>query len=244
MKTKCLVIGHRGAMGTEPENTMRSFRMAQQMGADGIELDIFLTRDDKVVVTHDPNTKKLANGNLDVMKSNSRDLRKLDFGKGDSPKGEKIPFLEEVFEEFLKKFAVINVEIKTTGVRTNGIEEKLAKMIHSFKAQNKVVVSSFNPLNLGRFHKLMPKVKVGFLLCPEEHVLVRNRRMIGLIKPDTLNLDHKMFHAKKHKILFEIGYPLWLWTVNEEKDMRFWVKRPDVEAIITNYPDRLRAILS
>lgn len=237
-RNSSLVIGHRGAMGTEPENTMRSFRVASEMRADGIELDVFLTRDGKIVVTHDPNTAKLSNGNLIVMKSHSRDLRKLDFGKG-----EKIPFLDEVFEEFLNRFSVINVEIKTTGVRSNGIEEKLAKTIQKFKASHKIVVSSFNPLNLSRFHKIMPKVKTGFLLCPEENVLVRNRKMIGLIKPDTLNLDHKMFHSKKHKILFELGYPLWLWTVNEEKDMRFWVKRPDIEAIITNYPDKLRAVV-
>jgi glycerophosphoryl diester phosphodiesterase len=235
---KCLVIGHRGAMGYEPENTMRSFRLAHEMKADGIELDVFLTRDEKIVVTHDANTKKLANGSLVVMKSHSRDLRKLDFGKG-----EKIPFLDEVFEEFLKNFFLINVEIKTTGVRQNGIEEKLAKTIQKFKAHHKIIVSSFNPLNLGRFHKIMPQVKTGFLLCPEENILVRNRKMIDLVKPDTLNLDHKMFPIQKHRILFELGYPLWLWTVNEEKEMRFWTKRPNVEAIITNYPDKLKAVL-
>lgn len=233
---KCLVIAHRGASALEPENTLRAFAKAHELGADGIELDIFLTKDGHIVVTHDANTKRLARVNKTVEISTLADLKKLDFGKG-----EKIPMLEEVFRDFLDKFSVINVEIKSTGLRNNGIESKLADLVKKYDAINKILVSSFNPVNLYRFKKCLPTANIGFLCCTSQSVLIRNRWMLHLLKPNTLNLDKNLFKRPLANAFFRLDLPKWVWTVNSSKGMAFWLKM-GMSAIITNEPDKLIAI--
>jgi len=236
-KHKPLIIAHRGAMTMEPQNTLRAFQKAAKLGADGVELDILQTKDGKVVVTHDNNTYRHTGKKVKVRKSNLKDLKKLDFGKK-----EKIPTLEEVFDHFLKKFQIINVEIKSTGIFSDGIEAKLAKAIKKFKCANQILVSSFNPLNLYRFKIRMPQVKLGYLLTKEQNILIRNRLTIHALQPTTINLNHTLFHKKSYKRFLNLDLPLWLWTVNTESDMKKYLTKP-VEAIITNYPDRLRRLL-
>lgn len=229
-----LVIAHRGASAVEPENTLRAFATAARMGADGIELDIFLTHDQRLVVTHNNSTWQQAREKLLVRKSTLAGLKELNFGRG-----ERIPTLEEVFEEFLTKFSVINVEIKSTGLRTDGIEERLAILIRRFNCPDKILVSSFNPLNLQRFRRLLPQVRIGYLMCPEQTVAVKNRRVIRWLSPDTLNLDQNMLKMPRYQPLFALPKTQWIWTLNTVDQMKFWLKRKRVEAIITNHPDKL-----
>jgi glycerophosphoryl diester phosphodiesterase len=230
------VIAHRGASALEPENTLRAFAKAHELGADGIELDIFLTKDGHIVVTHDANTKRLARDNKTVEISKLVDLKKLDFGKG-----EKIPTLEEVFKTFLGKFSVINVEIKSTGLRNSGIESKLADLIKKYDALNKILVSSFNPVNLFRFKKCLPTANIGFLCCTSQSVFIRNRWVLRWLKPNTLNLDKNLFKRPLANAFFSLDLPKWVWTVNGSEDMAFWLKM-GMSAIITNEPDKLMAI--
>jgi len=234
---KPLIIAHRGASGLEPENTMLAFEKAVALGADGIELDVFLTADNKVVVTHDRKTTRITGKKSDVCKSTFKDLRKLDFGKK-----EKIPLLSEVLDAFADKLAVINVEIKSMGVRNNGIEQHVTDVLRNYNL-DKFVVSSFNPIHLYRMRKILPEVRYGYLVCREQIKLVRNRFAVVTFGPDTLNLDQNLYKEKRHRVFFKLKYPQWVWTVNTLDQMSFWSKRPNIEALITNYPDKLRKIL-
>ncbi len=236
MKHKPLVIGHRGASAYEPENTLRSFALAKKMGADGVELDIFLSHDGQVVVTHDENTWRLTGKKKLVRQSTLAELRRLDFGKG-----EKIPTLDEVFDNFGKRFSVINVEIKSTGIRTDGIEAALASVIRRHNMEKRVLISSFNPFNLRRFHKVMPKVRVGYLMCRETLKIARTWTVVKALAPDTLNLDQNLWPLKTYQSFF--SYPkVWVWTVNTPEAMQHFLKA-GVAAMITNYPDKLRAMV-
>jgi glycerophosphoryl diester phosphodiesterase len=236
VKPEPLVIGHRGASAYEPENTLRAFALAKKMGADGIELDVFRSRDGQVVVTHDENTWRLTGQKHVVRKSSLAELRRLDFGKG-----EKIPTLEDVFDNFGKRFSVINVEIKSTGIRTDGIEAALTTVIKRHHMEKRVLVSSFNPFNLRRFHKLMPKVRVGYLMCRETLKIVRTWTVVKALAPDTLNLDQNLWPLKTCQAFF--AYPkVWVWTVNTPDAMQHFLKA-GVAAMITNYPDKLRAMI-
>jgi glycerophosphoryl diester phosphodiesterase len=235
---KPLIIAHRGASASEPENTLKAFQTAYKLGADGIELDIHLTKDGKIVVCHDNNIKRITGKPLKIAHSSLAQLRKLDFGKG-----EKIPTLDEVFDGFLKKFSIINVEVKSTGLSNHGVEEKLAKCLKKFKAHDKVLVSSFNPFNLLRVKNLVPNLRLGYLMCREQNVIARNRLWPSVLRPHSLNLDQNLYKYARHRTLFKTDYPKWIWTVNTLKDMRFWIARNDVEAIITNYPDKLRKLI-
>ncbi|MEA2071024.1 MAG: glycerophosphodiester phosphodiesterase family protein, partial [Asgard group archaeon] len=93
--TKCVILGHRGASAVEPENTMRAFHKAVEDGADGIELDIHKTKDEKIVVIHDATIDRTSNGFGKVAEMTYADLQKFDFGNG-----EKIPLLEDVLKKF------------------------------------------------------------------------------------------------------------------------------------------------
>lgn len=145
---KPLVIAHRGASDSCPENTLKAFQKAVDQGADGIELDIYLTRDRKIVVIHDEHVTNKDNKPLLVRKSTLEELQKVDAGEG-----EKIPTLREIFENFENRFSIINVEIKSTGYFTDGIEKELLSLIHTYHLQERIFVSSFNPLHLYRLKK-------------------------------------------------------------------------------------------
>lgn len=233
-----LIIAHRGASAVEPENTLRAFERACILGADGIELDVFLTKDGHVVVTHDQDTQRLTGVRRDVCGSTLRDLRVLNFGKQ-----EKIPLLAEVFENFLKKFSTINIEIKSMGLKNNGIENKVTELIQKFSCREQVLISSFNPLHLYRTRRLMPQVRLGYLLCRYQMPLLRNRFVVTLFQPDTLNLDQNLYHNKKFRAFFNLKFPQWVWTVNLLDQMDFWAHRKKVAAIITNFPDKLREVI-
>lgn len=92
------IIGHRGASFDAPENTVASFKLAWEQKADGAELDTYLTKDGKIIVIHDNNTKRTTGNDLKVVEHSLADLRKLDAGRWKDPKyvGEKLPTLEEM----------------------------------------------------------------------------------------------------------------------------------------------------
>lgn len=234
---KPLVIAHRGASGEAPENTMAAFRLAHEQGADGIELDIFLTTDGEVVVTHDENLERLTGRDMETQKAFLAELRQLDFGKG-----EKIPTLPEVFEAFGTKFAVINIEIKSTGFFTNGIEKKLVSLIRKFGLTDKIYVSSFNALHLMRMKRIAPEIKRGYLVWPE-HFYSPWKIWPRLCGATTLNLPHDWATEARLQNYRRLGCDLWVWTVNTKEEMKRWV-REGVSAIITNFPAHLKKVSS
>lgn len=236
MMTYPLIIAHRGASGDAPENTLKAFHLAHQQGADGIELDIFLSRDGELVVTHDENLKRLTGQNLKTRHLPLTELKKLDFGQG-----EKIPTLKEVFHQFGALFSKINVEIKSTGYFTDGIEKKLIEMIKIFKLEDRILISSFNFLHLLRMKKRAPHLNRGFLIHPPKR-WARHPWLIGLCKPTSFNLPHAWCTGKKLKEYQAKAPQIWLWTVNEERDMQFWIEK-SITAIITNYPGRLKKVI-
>ena len=106
-----LILGHRGARGHAPENTMASFQAALDMGADGIELDVQMTKDGKVVVCHDHSLERTSNGSGWLVEHTREELRALDFGSWFSPQfaGEKIPTLREVLQWAAPTRLIVNV---------------------------------------------------------------------------------------------------------------------------------------
>lgn len=225
-----LVIAHRGASAAEPENTLRAFQTAYRMGADGIECDIMHTRDHKLIVSHDVNLKRIVGVDRDIDKMSYSEILPHDFGKG-----EKAPLLEDVFDNFLKKFSVINVEIKPV-LFSGGIENDVAALIKKFKCAKKVVVSSFFPLHIKRIKALLPDVRIGYLLSATQGFVLRNKLALHWANPDTLHLDHTLYHDTKQRRIFDLPQPKWVWTINNENLLRFWLQQP-VEAVITNCPD-------
>lgn len=154
---KLLVIAHRGDCTNAPENTRAAFQAAMDAGADGFELDVFLLADNTVIVFHDEDTERLTGVKGDITKMTLEDVRKL------SVKGEPIPTLEEILNEFSAK-TFINVEMKAYKPhwdrRSTGTE--VAKLIRKCNAADRVIVTSFDPFMLMTLEREYPGLHSGF----------------------------------------------------------------------------------
>lgn len=165
---KPMIIAHRGASYVAPENTVAAFRAAYTEGADGIETDVQLTRDGKMVMHHNYSIDANANGTGLVSEMTQEELRKFDFGswKGAEFIGEKIPTLAECLEA-AKDFRVINIELKAPLSRENRYVEQVAEEIEKSGLQDKIIVSAFDHSLLRQLKQLSPQIKVGALTLPE-----------------------------------------------------------------------------
>lgn len=159
-----LIIAHRGASAHAPENTIAAFDLAILMKADVIELDTKLTADGHVVVIHDQNVDRTTNGSGKVNNMPLAELRELDAGShfGEDFKNEHIPTLEEVFELYTGKI-FINNELTNYITPFGNLPEKVSQLIDYFALENHVLISSFHPILLRRFHELSPNIPLGFL---------------------------------------------------------------------------------
>ena len=231
-----LILGHRGARGHAPENTMASFQAALDMGADGIELDVQMTKDGKVVVCHDHSLERTSNGSGWLVEHTREELRALDFGSWFSPQfaGEKIPTLREVLQWAAPTSLIVNVEIKNGPVIYEGIEEKVSALIRECRMVERVIVSSFYHPSLLKMKQLDPMIKTGLLYASRPV-----DPWLQLRVTDTDNL-HPLWHyvdaawasgTRPH------GAKIFTWTINELRDWEH-IKNMGVDGIMTDYPDR------
>ncbi|ASJ02426.1 glycerophosphodiester phosphodiesterase [Thermococcus profundus] len=207
---KTLVLGHRGYSAKYPENTLLAFKKAVEAGADGVELDVWLTKDGEVVVIHDETVDRVSNGSGKVKEMTLEELKSLDFGNG-----ERIPTLEEVFEA-LPEDVIINVELKDIDA-----VEKTAELI---KANNpdRILVSSFNIDALREYRKYDDETKIGILVDKEE-ALAQLPHLIAELKPWSLNppIDAMALLGVEKTVgalqmARSAGLRIALWSLNEE----------------------------
>lgn len=233
---KPIVIAHRGASKAAPENTMSAFKKAVEMNAGGIELDVHLTRDGYLVVTHDDHLGRTCNGQGLVKEFDLDYLMSLDFGVWFSTdfKGEKIPLLSEVFELLSGKNMLLNIEIKATpGKYNEGIEHAVAEMIKAYDFTRNTIVSSFNHYSLIRMKKELPGVITAPLYAGLFAGMDEYARKIGAgaIHPNSNGVIADVADScKKSGILVNV------WTVDNEDDMRRFASL-GVDGLITNVPD-------
>ncbi|MEU3613686.1 glycerophosphodiester phosphodiesterase family protein [Streptomyces sp. NPDC006872] len=145
-----LTIGHRGVMGVEPENTLRSFVAAEQAGLDVIELDLHLSRDGALVVMHDPDVDRTTDGTGPVAEQTLVELRTLDAGRG-----ERVPVFEEVLDAVR---APLQAEIKDVQAARALAEVMLARDL-----VERVEVSSFHDEAVAEIARLVPGVRTALI---------------------------------------------------------------------------------
>jgi len=231
-----LIFGHRGARGLAPENTMTAFQIALQLGVDGIELDVHMTKDGKIVVCHDHYLERTSNGKGWIPEHTRDELQDLDFGSWFGPEfaGEKIPSLREVLQWAAATKLIVNVEIKNGPIIYEGIEEKVAALIRECRMTERVIVSSFYHPSLLRMKQLDPMIKTGLLYAsrPLDPWLQLRVTDTDNIHPQWHYLDSGWAlgtrpHAAK----------IHAWTINE---MREWehISHLGVDGIMTDFPDR------
>ena len=171
-----LIIAHRGDLSTAPENTLPAFQRAFAAGADGVELDVRLTRDGRLVVFHDRFLDRTSNGHGLVSRATFAEVRALDVGSWFGPafKGEKAPTLDEVFE-LLPHDYLVNVEMKVILKGMKLIARLVAETIGRHRRWASTLVASFNPVALYHLRRLEPRIARGYIWSKRHPYPIRAR---------------------------------------------------------------------
>ncbi|MCY7009268.1 glycerophosphodiester phosphodiesterase [Fusobacterium simiae] len=235
-------FAHRGFSGKYPENTILAFQKAIEVGADGIELDVQLTKDGEIVIIHDETIDRTTDGKGYVVDYSYEELSKFDasYIYKEKFRFNKIPTLKEYFELVKDLDFITNIELKTGINEYLGIEEKVYKLIKKYKLEKKVIISSFNHFSILRMKKLAPELKCGFL--SEDWIIDAGR----------YTASHKIecFHPRFNNLIPEVveelkrnGIEINTWTVNKEEDIRDLINKK-VDILIGNYPDLTKKIIN
>jgi len=231
-----IIFAHRGASAHAPENTLAAFELALAQGADGIELDVKLSADGHVIVIHDPTIDRTTGAHGRVKDSSLAELRALNAGSFFSShfSTEKIPMLEEVFENFGKRI-FINVELTNYNTPRDHLVESVCMLVKKFNLQKYVMFSSFYVLNLSKAHSYLPDVPCGLLAF--NGLLGAWARSFGFAfgKYAALHPYLKDVTPQQVQRVHRLKRRVHVWTVNAEEDMRRlfgW----GVDAIFTDDP--------
>ncbi|MEW1777678.1 glycerophosphodiester phosphodiesterase family protein [Streptomyces sp. NPDC086777] len=215
-----LTIGHRGVMGVEPENTLRSFVAAQQAGLDLIELDLHLSKDGALVVMHDAEVDRTTDGTGPIAEKTLEELRGLDAGRG-----ERVPVFEEVLDAVRTP---LQAEIKDVAAA-----RALAEVMQRRDLVSRVEVSSFHDEAVAEIARLVPGVRTALIASRYGTDVVERAREAGAA---TLCLNIRRLtlevveHARKADLRL-IG-----WVVNTHDDLRL-VRALQLDGATTDYPE-------
>ena len=231
-----LIWGHRGASGHAPENTLPAFQMAADMGADGVELDVQLTRDGVLAVCHDETIDRTSSGAGWLKDFTFDELRSLDFSNGNAAYEDvKIPTMEEVFYLLAPTGLTINIELKTGIIFYENIEEKILDLTKKMGWEDRVIYSSFNHYSVRKIKELDPGAKVGLLYGDGPIDMPGYGRRLGAdaLHPAFYNLQYPDYMEDCRRYGLDVN----VWTVNSTADL-MQCREYGVNAVITNYPDK------
>ena len=235
--SKTKIFAHRGASGYAPENTLEAFALAITQGADGIELDVQLTKDGIPVVIHDETIDRVTEKTGFVKDYTLNELKELTVLGNKFPEysSSKIPTLEEVLDAVKASGIQVNIELKTGIYWYPEIERKVADLVKASGMEDKVSYSSFNHYSIQQIKKIVPDAETAYLYSD----VILNVEYYAK-KTGVDGLHPAVYHVKMADFLKEYldsGLNVRVWTVNEKEDME-WLIRAGVTAIITNYPDK------
>lgn len=238
-------MGHRGARGLEPENTILSFKKAIELNCEYVELDVRLSKDNELVVIHDASLRRTTNGWGKISKNNYKKISNVRTKKKD----QKIPTLQDVINETKGKIK-LNIEIKDSLAG-----EKVAELIVKNKISKNTMVSSNYVKSLLIVKKNSQDIKTALIYYAyqkkwqmffmaiynlvfwpfvKKHILSKAKRA----KVEYINLFYK-FATKDHvKTIKSSGFGVIVWTVNNNKELSKLIKN-GIDGYITDYPDRL-----
>lgn len=237
------ITAHRGASHEAPQNTIAAFELAFEKGADFIEGDFLLTKDNRVVCIHDKDSGKLADKKLVIEQSTWAELQSLDVGykKGEKWKGTRIPLLEDVLKTIPTGKGIF-IEIKSGPKIVSYIKPILAKseikteQIHFICFKNDV---------LKKCKELMPKIKTQLLLnLKDKHTvkwLIEEAKKLNLDGVGT-KFKKSIITAENVKTLQEAGIYWNVWTINKTSDANI-LKSLKVDFITTDRPLYIRESL-
>jgi glycerophosphoryl diester phosphodiesterase len=251
---KPLIIAHRGASALAPENTFAAFRQAIADGAEGLEFDVRLSKDGKVVVFHDATLRRLSDRKNLVSSLTVEELQKIDVGSwftkrktnhsnGDFS-GETIPTLAGLLE-FLKDFkGLIYIELKCRESEIEKLSKAVCEIISDSVLLPQIIVKSFQLEIIPQIKKFCPKVKTAALFAPKIMTILRKeKRLVSIadeLGADMISVHFSLATRKLMKKAEKRNLPVTIWTADNPR----WIKRAfdlGLFAVITNNPATLLA---
>lgn len=232
--TPSLILAHRGDSIAFAENTMQAFESAFAVGADGLEIDIQLSKDHEIVVIHDETVNRVSDGKGWVGDLNYAELSKLNVAHTRPDLSScHIPRLEEVLELIVGTQKIINIELKDSVRQYPGLAEETLKLVQRLGVENQVIYSSFNHYSMVNVKQLSSEAKTGLLYSSPLYEPWTYAQMGGAdaLHPDYRNLAIPGYvdSCREQDLMVNV------WTVDHEEDIR-WMLEAQVDAIITNVP--------
>lgn len=236
-----LAIAHRGFSSRYPENTMLAFERALELGADGAEFDVQLTKDGIPVVFHDESLLRITGEDRLVKDLTLGELKQYDLSykfAGQCPL-QRIPTLEEYCTLVQKRSFLSILEFKTAIFEYDGIEQKVIDMIREFGLSERIVLSSFNHYTLLRCKKIAPELPCGILYeCriaePQDYC-----KRLGM---QYLHPDYRFLSDLELAKYDAAGVKTSPWTVDGDEEIRYLLGQKNIFAIMSNKPDRVLAL--
>lgn len=238
---KIEIWAHRGASGYIPENTMDAFEEAAIQHADGIELDVQMTKDKELVVFHDETLDRVTEATGYLKNFTLDQLQKLHVMTPGTRNGTyRIPTLAEVLDLLHSTGQVLNIELKNSVFPYFGMEEKVLDLVREHHMQDQVIYSSFNHFSVCRLKAMGSHIRTGLLFSDGLMGMAEYAKKAGVeaVHPAV----YHYFYPGLIEECRDAGLKVHVWTVNEPEHL-LMVKKAEADAVITNYPDRALRLL-
>ena len=234
-------VAHRGASGNYPENTLIAFQKALEIGVDEIELDLYLTKDDHLIVMHDSTVDRTTNGTGAIAELTLDEIKALDAGRvfGEQFKTERVPTWEEALDLVQGKVE-LNVHLKEGGHPDGHYERKVAKALSDFKMIEDSILTC-NDASVGTFAEIDSRIECRIFRAnrtPEEYIRKSVEMGLRTMQPGR-DITTRDFIQKAHAA----GRIVHVFYADTPEDMCAYIEI-GVDGILTNYPERLKAILT
>ncbi|MER7049706.1 MULTISPECIES: glycerophosphodiester phosphodiesterase [Streptomyces] len=215
-----LIIGHRGVMGVEPENTLRSFVRAERCGMDAIELDLHLSKDGALVVMHDAEVDRTTGGTGPIAEKTLAELRELDAGEG-----ERVPLFEEVLDAVR---APLQAEIKDVAAA-----RALGEVMLRRDLVDRVTVSSFHDDAVAEISALVPGVRTVLIASRWGTDIVDRAKEVSA---DTLALNIRRLTLETVERAHTERIEVIGWVVNTQEQLRL-ARALELDGVTTDFPE-------
>ncbi|WP_350342782.1 glycerophosphodiester phosphodiesterase [Proteinivorax tanatarense] len=236
------ILAHRGNSEVAPENTMAAFKSAVDAGADGVELDVQLSKDGVPVIFHDEKLNRITGAKGYLKNYTYKQLRELDCGAWFSDKfiDSKISSLEETLDFFKNTEGIyLNIELKNGMVKYPNIEEKVIKLIKSFELMDRTIVSTFNQKSLIKVKEVEPEIKTGLLYRAKIYKSWEYAK--ELINADAIHPNYFSISENEVKQAHKNNIKVNVYTVDKEKDIKRFINW-GVDILITNCVQKAKRI--
>ena len=234
-------VAHRGASGNYPENTLIAFQKALEIGVDEIELDLYLTKDDHLIIMHDSTVDRTTDGTGAISDLTLAEIKVLDAGIafGEQFRGERVPTWEEALALVQGKVG-LNVHLKEGGNPDGHYERKVAKALSDFQMVEDSILTC-SDASVGIFAEIDSRIECRIFRAnrtPEEYIQKSVELGLRTMQPGR-DITTRDFVQKAHAA----GRIVHVFYADTPEDMRAYIDI-GVDGILTNYPERLKAVLT